>query len=622
MSSKSSEFRWDVQGLRALAVLAVLVFHVNPRLLPGGYLGVDIFFVISGYLIIGFIHRDLLQNKFKLLDFFSRRVKRLFPALFFMIFVVAIGVYQYMLPVETTRFAESMMSSLLYISNFYFYSQSDYFNTELHFSPLLHTWSLSVEEQFYIFFPILLLFLHSLKVKRFLTILFVFTLLGLFLSEILLRYDPSMSFYFSPSRFWQFSAGGLLSLSPQYQKGIKKSIFFDGIGFLALIVLLLCFYLYDGYVLFPGFNAIVPTIATLLIIWSGGSKGLVYKLLSIQPAKFFGNISYSLYLWHWPVIVFYKLVVSYSISKVDQFIIVVVSIVFGFVSYRLIEIPFKNYKLAEGIHRPIIFTVSLSALACIVAILMQSGLGYRFNDQQLRYSSYLDYEPGIHTRAGVCFLTSANSSYLEFNEDACVNYNENNKNILLIGDSHASHWYSALNELKKENESISQVNSSGCKPTLEYKGRQACVDLMRWAIENLIPETRFNEIVISARWTEKDLDYLVNTIDTLKNYTDKIVVLGPVVEYEVSLPRLLASANSIESISKLRIYNKIKGRDDLFRSKLKDSLITYVSILDVICPSSETCKVLTKNDIPFQFDYGHLTHEGALELLSEVKADL
>lgn len=617
MRSNTGNFRWDIQGLRAIAVLAVVIFHLSPVRLPGGFIGVDIFFVISGYLIIGFIWRDLNNGTFSLLNFYSRRVKRLFPAYFVAILATSVAAYYLLLPEETVTYAHSLVSSLFYLSNFYFYLKSSYFDSELQLSPLLHTWSLSVEEQFYIVFPLFLIAVYRISAKRIVIALSVLAFLSFILSEIMVRNDESFAFFASPSRFWQFITGGLVSI---YAKKIKiHTILRDSLGLAGMLMIFYCLFAYHDNIPFPGVNAVLPTFATALVIISGSSKGIIYRILSIKPCRFIGDISYSLYLWHWPVIIFYKLGVNSSLAKADKtelFGLLFISIFLGYLSWRFVENTFKRFTISRNSFRPILISSSVSLVFGAMAFLARDGLPYRFSDQQLRYSAYLKYDTGGY-REGSCFLSSNFHDFHAFDQKQCVAFKRNTRNYLLLGDSHAAHWYSALAEIKKSNGSITQVTSSGCKPTFMSGGKKYCTDLIRWALKYLVKAYPFDAIILSARWKKDDLPALKKTLSRLIPSTRNIVVLGPIIEYDLPLPRLLALHKSGE-IKRFRHYREIKKLDDYFQQQLSHLPVKYISVLNTICPSPDHCMVTTPNDIPLQSDYGHLTHMGALALLHKM----
>tara|TARA_R110001583_G_scaffold116577_1_gene267356 strand:- start:6184 stop:8061 length:1878 start_codon:yes stop_codon:yes gene_type:complete len=621
MSTKN--YRWDIQGLRALAVMAVVIFHISPNRLPGGYLGVDIFFVISGYLIIGFICRDLRAEKFSLSDFYIKRIRRLFPALLATVIATMIAAYFYLLPEEMTLFAKSVISTLLYVSNMFFYTQSDYFAADLKFAPLLHTWSLSVEEQFYIIFPILLIGIMKYKPKALQLFLGVIAVLSFVLSEYLVRTDPSLAFFISPTRFWQFIVGGLLALN-LHRMALPKTLS-NVIGFGGLAALIICLFKYDEATLFPGINAIVPTLATLCVIWAGSVTGVFSWLMALPINKFFGNISYSLYLWHWPVIVFYTLNMNHEYPKVaHELILLLVSIVLGYLSWRFIELPFSAKRLAvskgKNTSSTLIGSFALSSALILVMALSLDGLPNRFNEQQLIYSSYMNYDR-IGYRRGSCFLRGTDENLSFYDKEECINFDDNKYNILLIGDSHAAQWNSAITELLLKNQTLTQLTSSGCRPVLPLKGQAGCIELMSFGFNELVRSVNFDKIIIAGRWKDSDFNELSQTVNYLTDYADKVIVVGRTLEYKQDLPRLLAitGPDGIES-GKQYDYSYFKHMDVKFRQVTKNNnKAFYVSLIDILCQAAEsvTCQTLTKENVPIAFDYGHYTHQGALEVAKQ-----
>jgi len=606
-----NKFRWDIQGLRAIAVLSVVLFHISPEHLPGGYIGVDMFFVISGYLIMGQIWRELGSSSFSFVSFYSRRVKRLFPALMIMIVVSSFFAWVLLLPGEFSDFCQSVISSLIYVSNFWFYTESGYFDSGLQNAPLLHTWSLSVEEQFYIFAPIVLAFCYRKQIKI-LPVLLGIAFVSLVLSEILLQTDSSFSFYASPSRFWQFLAGGILSI--HFSECNLKRVVRESVSIFSILTLLM-YMLFVSESDFPGIKAIFPTLATAAIIYACKPQDWTYKALSSPVAKFFGNISYSLYLWHWPVIVFYKL--STGLFSAEHKIIVLgVSVLFGYISYRLVENPFKNITVKQRSSKPLIFSMVTTCLFVFVAYQLPQQNLKKYTKEQVSYESYLKY-PAKEFRNGECFTTTKSNNFKYFNQEKCITASPDKYNIILIGDSHAAHWYAAINESLVSNASLTQVTSSGCRPFVNPKGEKRCTDLVSWAYSSLLEKYRFDKIILSAKWQKGDGKKLEATINHLKQYTKDIVILGPIVEYDIDLPRLLAQSNEESEIMVHSRYKEINRiNQELFKSTGSNGA-KYVSVLDVVCPSEKSC--ITVNDgAPIQFDYGHLTYDGAKLLLSKM----
>lgn len=606
-------YRWDIQGLRALAVLAVVIFHIAPNRLPGGYLGVDIFFVISGYLIIGFICRDVFAEKFNFTDFYVKRIKRLFPALFATVLATSVGAYFLLLPEETTVYAKSAISTLLYVSNMFFYTQSDYFAADLELAPLLHTWSLSVEEQFYILFPILLVAIIKCKPQYLQKALISIAILSFILSEYLVRTDPSLAFFISPTRFWQFIAGGLLALNI-HKSGLSQ-LTSNIMGAVGMLTLIACLFAYCEETVFPGINAIIPTLATLLVIWAGNAESLFSRLMALPINRFFGNISYSLYLWHWPVIVFYSLAINnqYSIMA-NNIIILATSIVLGYLSWKYVEIPFSKKNSRAEPQQTFITTLAISATVIAIMAFSLNGLPHRFNEQQLYFSSYMNYkQPGF--KSGTCFLTKSTADIHLYNKEECIKFDKNKANILLIGDSHAAHLNSALQELIPKTHTLTQITASGCRPVEPMSGSQYCIDFINFGIKKVIPNKRFEKVIIAARWKVEDLPKLKRMIEYLKPLTNDIVIVGRTLEYYQYLPRVLATTEvtDIENDTQNR-YTELKNLDIKFKSLADKEDVAYISLINILCaPDTHPCKSITKGGVPIAFDYGHFTHEGAVE---------
>ena len=619
MSFNTKNYRWDIQGLRAIAVLSVVIFHINPLVLPGGYVGVDIFFVISGYLIMGFIWRDLKNNDFTLLHFYTKRLYRLFPASFVMVVLSSVTAYYVLLPHESEIYLKSMLSTLFYFSNFYFYTEADYFNDAMAFYPLLHTWSLSVEEQFYMLFPLILIWIYKKQKKYIFSWLVIIGLFSLILSQWYVYEDASFSFFASPTRFFQFIIGGLIAISLQKSKPPQ---YLSDIGVMSgLILIFISIYWYSEKTLFPGINALLPSLGTGLVLYFGMQTYYSKFILENKVVDLIGNASYSIYLWHWPLIVFYKLKVSPNLSQNEQLTLLGFSIVFGILSWKLIEDRFRKNKVEELTFNPIAKVLAISILALIVSWSILKYYPYTKLRYQDKANAYLKYDTSMF-RAGSCFLTSKYNDVKFYEEDKCITYKEGKKNYLLLGDSHAAHYYSALTELIQEDETLSQVTASGCTPLVPYNGAKRCSGLNKWAYEVLIREKHFDMIILSANWRLVNKQSFQNSLNQLLKYTDKLVVLGPSMEYKQSLPRLLLNLKKGEDSSqiykKASTYNTFVTIDKLLKRYVSMENAYYISILEIVC-NGDSCTTITENGTPINFDNGHLTHEGAYYILKRIQ---
>ncbi len=610
----STERRGDIQGLRAIAVLGVVIYHIDPGLLPGGFIGVDIFFVISGYLILGHLWRNIADGTFSLLDFYVRRAKRLLPALTVVLLATSVAAYYLMLHEEYSNYTLSLASSLFYVSNFWFYTQAGYFSSALQGDPLLHTWSLSVEEQFYIFFPLLMLALYKNKINIMLGLLAVL-IASFSLSEILLNTNADFSFYASPSRFWQFIVGGLVSI--QFKNITLPKAARELLSFCCLLIISISMFLMAPTD-FPGVKALIPTLATALLLFCSTRGDLAYATLSNPIAMFFGNSSYSLYLWHWPVIVFYKISVSALPGIPDKIIILLTSMLLGYLSYIAIERTTQHVKIKSALLNPVSISIIILTLTCIAVFTLEHEHRKRFTEEGLSFESFLSYQAAeSESRSGQCLLTSSYNDFSYFNQDECISIVKNKKKLLLIGDSHAAHWYQALNEKLSNTTAITQVTASGCKPTIPTQGEKRCTDLINWGYTDLLNQYQFDQIVISARWAIGDAENLKNTITYLKKYASSILVLGPIIEYDTDLPRLLATYSDHTTLSRHNRYEKILDIDKAIATATVMTGAKYISILNVTCPTKETC-ITEANATPLQFDFCHLTAAGAKKLLSNV----
>lgn len=622
MSYNTNNYRWDIQGLRAIAVLSVVIFHINSSLLPGGYIGVDIFFVISGYLILGFIWRDLKNKNFSLLNFYTKRVYRLFPALFVTVFFSSIVAYFILLPNESEIYLKSMVSTLFYFSNFYFYTEANYFNDAMEYYPLLHTWSLSVEEQFYMVFPLILMFIYRKKMKYVFSILLLLGILSLILSQWYVNEDVSFAFFSSPTRFFQFIAGGLIAIYLQGHKVAKRGS--DIAVIVGLGIIFYTLYFYSEKTLFPGLNALLPTFGAGLVMYFGSNAEYMKLFLENRVISLIGNASYSIYLWHWPLLVFYKLKYSPNLSSKEQFGLLFVSIFLGILSWYFIENRFRKGKLSSLTLKPILKVFGLSSLFVFLNIIVFTYFPSKTLRYQQKAAQYLKFNTD-EFRAGKCFLTSKYNDVKFYDRDLCVTYKEGKKNYLLFGDSHAAHYYSALAQMIKDNETLTQVTASGCMPLVSSKGARRCTGLNTWAYGSFLKGKHFNRIVLSANWRIVRKDNFQNSLKILLKHTDKLIVLGPSLEYTQSLPRLLINIKENEDSSQIyktaSAYKNLLLFDKAIQNYANIDGVNYISILNIEC-TKDGCQSITKDGTPMNFDNGHLTHEGAQYILNQIKDNL
>ncbi|WP_342804794.1 acyltransferase family protein [Alteromonas sp. M12] len=452
--STPSKYQPHIDGLRAIAVMSVLLFHLDIETFSGGFVGVDIFFVISGFLITRIIVTELEKTgQFSFKNFYTRRIRRLLPAFLVMLFVTFFLASVLFSPDLFKSFGASVVASLLSVSNILFWLEADYFDVSSHLKPLLHTWSLSIEEQFYMFWPITLLLLFKWGLKKWIpfliSILFilslalnqifydgqVYFLTQLFPStETLIQDGRTTIFYLLPFRVFEFTCGAILVFLPSFERVNK--IIANALSLLGLVLIGYPIFSFDAQTVFPSLNALYPCIGTALLIIAGANSRIAV-LLENSWVTWFGLISYSLYLVHWPLIVFFKYFkINLPLTQGDQFAITITSILLAYASYRWVETPFRHTTYTPAVARKPMAV--LGSVAIIVAFslsaYLQSGWSWRVNSQQ--NLNFTISGEGFHLEnyGGKGFPRSG-----PLTEDF-------NPEILLIGDSHGRHFLFGLNK--------------------------------------------------------------------------------------------------------------------------------------------------------------------------------
>ena len=446
----------EVQGLRALAATLVLLFHA--RFLSGGYVGVDIFYVISGFLITGLLLKELsTTGTISLKDFYLKRIKRLLPASFLVLFVTALFAWLVLPPISRGSIGRDLIATTLYISNYLFaWWQNDYQNLNATPSPFIHYWSLAVEEQFYLFWPILILGLAKFRsTRRFLTGFTLVTLLSFALGFWLTSIAPIWAFYSLPTRAWELSIGALISLLPQLR---KRSPLLVWSGVLALTTSIFWF---DEKTPFPAAYALLPVLGSAALISSIGAWPKPLKYLATNPvALWLGKISYPLYLWHWPILVLPISLVSRELTISERIIALLITALLAHLTTRFIEYPIRSKTYTS---RRVVISV---LLAMTLSILIGLGIAGTTTSALLiqgKQVTLAEIEAKPITYDNGCHL-----NYRESISPKCeFGIIANTKTVVLYGDSHAAQWFPALEKLaSSKGFKLINLTKSSC-PSIE-----------------------------------------------------------------------------------------------------------------------------------------------------------
>lgn len=371
------QYRPDIDGMRAVAVLSVILFHAFPQLLPGGFTGVDVFFVISGYLISGIIFRNLDNQTFSLYEFYGRRIRRIFPALSLVLISSLCFGWIALLPEEYEQLGKHTGSGSIFISNLVLWSEAGYFDNSAETKPLLHLWSLGIEEQFYIVFPLILMLAWKIKRNNGVAVIIILLLIASFATNIsTISENPTGAFYSPITRFWELLSGGLLAWFTVSRTGSPHHNILSCIAFFLLI----CgFFIISDSHAFPGFWAAIPVLGTFLLIASGSDAWINRKVLSQKLLVWLGLISYPLYLWHWPLLSFARILEGDTPSAEIRSIAIAASFILSALTYQLVEKPLRHGKHQN---LKIIFLVLLMLTTGITGFIIcaEDGFPSRFQD--------------------------------------------------------------------------------------------------------------------------------------------------------------------------------------------------------------------------------------------------
>ena len=477
-----------------------MLFHGGVAGFTGGFVGVDVFFVISGYLITCLILGEMSRGEFTLAGFYERRARRILPALFLVIACCLPFTWLWMLPPELQEFGRSVMAVLMFLSNFLFFQEAGYFGPNVDLLPLIHTWSLAVEEQFYLLYPLLLMILFGFGSAGLASLLFFIALLSLLLSGFFTAGMPDFAFYLLPTRAWELLFGALTALYLAVNPVSAISLWMRNIAaFLGLMMIGYAVASFDENTVFPGWAALVPVTGTVLIILFADFGTLVNRILQLRPFVFVGLISYSAYLWHQPLFAFAR-IRSFEQPATGMYILLIaLSLSLAWISWRYVERPFRN---REKIDRTQVFrTVSYSTIILLgIGITLDSNEGYPSRLPE-SYVATLAQSFAVNPRESEC----NSGARLVPLAERCVYGNPDNVTVAIWGDSHADALALGLGDaLDSVGRGLVEHTHNACPPStgLLRPGRQdACADFNEEVVSSLVQNENIDAVVMLSRWS-------------------------------------------------------------------------------------------------------------------------
>jgi peptidoglycan/LPS O-acetylase OafA/YrhL len=538
----AKSYRPDIDGLRAVAVLSVISFHLGHRFFPGGFLGVDIFFVISGYLITSILWREVVDGAFSVVRFYDRRVRRIMPALLAVLAVATVAALLVLLPADLIGYARSLIATLLFVANVYFWRDTDYFARLAEQKPLLHMWSLGIEEQFYILFPLVLLLLRRAPHRIVLTVLGAITVVS-FAGNAFALYigGDSPAFFLLPTRAWELSVGALLALLPRAGPGRTTRASLAGLCGLGLVAVAIVYPL----TLLPTLPVATPAvIGAALIIWAGrGGAGAASSVLGWRPLVFVGLISYSLYLWHWPIIVFARYYLVRELTWQEDLLSVPLMIGIAAASWQFIERPFRGSAV------PIVKVRAL-ALAGSLALSLIAGVslaGRGFPQRLNAAAAVLNEAVGTNYRCALGDYLPLGSSR------ACVvnlpSREPRDADVVLLGNSHMQMYVPVWQRIFTERGRKGLlVPANGCLPTIVANISVDCLSVARRHLAEILALPNVTTVIIGLNWgpeydlvdaTGRPLDNrrvtaLIGALDDLLDRVQQsgreVILIGPIAE--------------------------------------------------------------------------------------------
>lgn len=610
------KYRADINGLRAISVLGVIFFHADFTWMMGGYLGVDVFFVISGFLISQLLNEGIRRGGFQFRSFYTRRVRRIFPALLIMVACIIPFAYFILIPSDLVNFSWALISIIFLVPNIFFLKNTGYFEAGVEYNPLIHTWTLGVEEQFYLFFPFLIFFANKYQRKLMPLIIFLI-IFSLAIVVIPFFGGGNSKFYLLPSRAWEFLFGAASALVlSKYSSTINRQILLKEIGsFLGLGLIILSFLSFNRHVPNPSVYSLIPVLGVSLILIFGDTPTVIGRILALKPIVFIGLISYSSYLWHQPIFAFARYISFDDLTSLDYVILILVTLATSFFSWKCIEQPFRksSFYSSKVMGKLLLFMV-VSILAFALISINFKGYPHRYDQNVQELVTFQNRDMGKYVESA-------------FNRKKLIDFDSNDqrKKVFLIGDSYAQDLFNAVEEssLKEYYQLSTYSNNPACgglyiehdaiKNDIPYYLRHSCSKQNFFLDKNIISLIlSSDEIWLANRWNELQLKLILESIANIKAVHDiPIIVFGskdfgvvPIRQFST----LSAHARCDFESSPKREVLKL---NQILKSSLSNA--KYVDVQSIFCGvGHDLCRNFTADKCELiSYDGHHLTRVGA-----------
>lgn len=461
MTNPNIKYRSDIDGLRALAVISVVIFHAFPTLVPGGFVGVDIFFVISGFLIGTILLKSIEQGTFSFLDFYARRIRRIFPALTLVLISCWVIGKLVLLPDEMTELSKHIAAGAGFVANFALWYESGYFDTAAELKPLLHLWSLAIEEQFYLLFPIILWAAWKVRFSA-IRLIFAIGLVSLILNLYFIGIDPNATFYLLPTRAWELLAGTLLAwacLQPWWVSKVQgqHSRLNDALSAAGLALIFFALFSFKSSDQFPGWRAILPVLGSVLLIAAGPSSIINKRIFSTQVAVAIGLISFPLYLWHWPLLAFARIAQGEAPSIEIRSAAVAASLLLAWITYSLVEKPLRARILKQPRQTP--------AFVGLMMVIALGGFVSYKNPTATPLETKTETALAIEKNTAISLANCATRfpDWNKMTDNPCL-IQDGSVTSSVIGDSHAAHLFAGLSTYSTAEQGIAVFPASCAAP--------------------------------------------------------------------------------------------------------------------------------------------------------------